>query len=246
MKCVVCSYIPSGGATLPEICPVYSTYSEKSEELVAERWRCTICGYIHTGQKPQEICPICKVPAEMFLELDKDGKEVGSLTVEEVVPALSEEEVSPSLLNTIACLFVRHHLHPISAHFPNGILPVVVTLLAISIGFDLVSLESAAFYNLIAVLLALPLVLFTGYLAWQKSYQGIKTAIFKIKIICSLVVLASTSVLVFWRIINPEVVAEGSPYKWIYLGIAVLLLGAAGLAGHLGGKLVFTSNDKRS
>jgi hypothetical protein len=88
--------------------------------------------------------------------------------------------------------------------------------------------------------------LFTGYLAWQKSYQGIKTAIFKIKIICSLVVLASTSVLVFWRIIEPEVVAEGSPYKLIYLSIAFLQLGAAGLAVHFGGKLVFTSKDKRS
>ncbi len=61
------------------------------------------------------------------------------------------------------------------------------------------------------------------------------TAILKIRIICSIVVLVLTSVLVLWRIIEPEVAAAGSPYRFIYLSIAVLLLGAA---GHLGGKLV--------
>lgn len=246
MKCEMCSYI-SGGVTPIEVCPVCGTSVEQSEEMVEKRYLCTICGYIHTGQKPQEVCPVCKVPPEKFVELDKDGREVvGSLAAEAGRPALSGEEVSKSMLDTIACLLVRHHFHPIFSHFPNGILPVAVTLLVISVGFNWVSLELAAFYNLIAVLLTLPLVLLTGYLEWQKSYQGIRTTIFKIKIICSTVVLASTSVLVFWRIIEPEVVAAGSPYRFIYLGIAVLLLGAAGVAGHLGGKLVFPSKDKSS
>ena len=61
--------------------------------------------------------------------------------------------------------------------------------------------------------------------------------------ICGLVVLASTNVLVFWRIIDPGVAAADSPVKWIYLGIAAVLLGAAGLAGHLGGKLSFGTRD---
>ena len=31
-----------------------------------KRWRCTVCGYIHTGENPPEICPICGVDASLF------------------------------------------------------------------------------------------------------------------------------------------------------------------------------------
>ena len=252
-RCTVCGYIHIGN-TPPESCPVCNAASEVFEEvleqedeeepavIVEKKWKCTVCGYIHTGLEPPETCPVCNAPAEMFLELDENGKEIGSLPTADVESATSGETQTPSsLLSTLADLLVRNHLHPISVHFPNGILPVVVSFLAIAVFFNLASLEVAAFYNLIVVLLAMPLVLLTGYLEWQKTYKGIKTAVFITKIICGLVVLASVNVLVFWRIIDPGVVAEGSPVKWIYLGIAALLLGAAGLAGHLGGKLVFGS-----
>ena len=138
-------------------------------------------------------------------------------------------------------MFQRFHLHPITVHFPNGILPAAVGFLAIALFFNIATLEVAAFYNLIAVLLMLPVVLLTGFIEWQKRYKGIKSFIFITKILCSLVVLAATSVLVFWRVIDPAVMAPESPSRFIYLGIAVTLLGAAGLAGHLGGKLVFGS-----
>jgi len=31
-----------------------------------KQWRCTVCGYIHTGENPPEICPICGVDASFF------------------------------------------------------------------------------------------------------------------------------------------------------------------------------------
>ncbi len=253
-RCTVCGYVHTGPEP-PETCPVCGATSDMFEEMLDEedgenlgittekRWKCTVCGYIHTGPEPPEKCPVCGAPAEMFLELDEHGSEIGSLPVTEREP-VSSEGVSSSLFNTIADLLIRHHLHPISVHFPNGILPVVFSFLAISVWFDIASFETAAFYNLIAVLLVLPMVLLTGYLEWQKRFKGIKTSIFIIKIFCALVVLASTNVLVFWRIIDPGVVAADSPVKWIYLGIAALLLGAAGLAGHLGGKLAFGTRDR--
>jgi len=254
-ECGVCGYIHKGEEA-PEKCPVCEAPGERFTEVVEKdisikedsaaagaekRWKCTVCGYIHTAPEPPETCPVCSAPAKMFLELDENGKEIGSLLVEEVESISLEKSPPSSLNNFFAGQLVRHHLHAISVHFPNGILPVVVTLLAVSIYFNLPSLETAAFYNLIAVLLALPLVLLTGYLEWQKRYKGIKTAIFITKISCGLVVIASTNVLVFWRILDPGVIAADSPVKWIYLGIAGALLGAAGLAGHLGGKLAFGS-----
>lgn len=37
-----------------------------------KRWRCIICGYIHVGEKPPYVCPICNAPQKMF-ELIDDG-----------------------------------------------------------------------------------------------------------------------------------------------------------------------------
>jgi len=31
-----------------------------------KQWRCTVCGYIHNGENPPEICPICGVDASFF------------------------------------------------------------------------------------------------------------------------------------------------------------------------------------
>lgn len=37
-----------------------------------KKFVCTVCGYIHTGDTPPEICPVCKVGADKFKNL-KDG-----------------------------------------------------------------------------------------------------------------------------------------------------------------------------
>ncbi|WP_425802609.1 flavin reductase [Desulfitobacterium sp. Sab5] len=31
-----------------------------------KQWRCTVCGYIHTGENPPEVCPVCGVDAALF------------------------------------------------------------------------------------------------------------------------------------------------------------------------------------
>ncbi|MGE4577105.1 MAG: FAD-dependent oxidoreductase [Candidatus Methanomethylophilaceae archaeon] len=38
-----------------------------------KKWRCTVCGYIHEGDGPPEICPQCGAPKEKF-ELYTDSK----------------------------------------------------------------------------------------------------------------------------------------------------------------------------
>ncbi|MCP4338662.1 MAG: rubredoxin-type Fe(Cys)4 protein [Desulfobulbaceae bacterium] len=215
--------------------------------VVVKRWRCAVCGYVHTGNEPPEKCPVCDAPKQMFQEIDADGKALGELETEELDPAVSlalqkgqkGQKAPTSLFDKFANLSMKLHLHPITTHFPNGILPAVVVFLGLSVYFNIVSLETAAYYNLIFVLLMLPMVLLTGFIEWQKRYLGIKTAIFITKIICSLIVLGAVNVLVFWRLLDPEVMSEGSPSRLIYLGIAAGMLAAVGIAGHLGGKLVF-------
>lgn len=269
-ECSVCGYVHNGEAP-PEQCPVCEAPAKMFKEVpevkleslenpealekpeavepqatVVKRWRCTVCGYVHTGDEPPEKCPVCDAPKKMFVEIDADGKALSEPVTDEIDPAMAqpvekEQKKSASFFAKIAALSLKFHLHPITVHFPNGILPAVVVFLGISVYFNIVTLETAAYYNLIFVLLMLPVVLLTGFIEWQKRYKGVKTAIFIIKIICSLIVLALVNVLVFWRLIDPAVIAEGSPSKLIYLGIAGVMLAVVGLAGHLGGKLVFGS-----
>jgi flavin reductase (DIM6/NTAB) family NADH-FMN oxidoreductase RutF/rubredoxin len=39
-----------------------------------KQWRCTVCGYIHTGENPPEICPICGVDASLFELIPQSGE----------------------------------------------------------------------------------------------------------------------------------------------------------------------------
>ncbi len=38
-----------------------------------KKWECTVCGYIHEGDEPPDICPICGAGKEYFKELT-DGQ----------------------------------------------------------------------------------------------------------------------------------------------------------------------------
>ena len=41
------------------------------EEKKMEKWKCTVCGYIHEGpMTPDFKCPICKQPADKFVKIE--------------------------------------------------------------------------------------------------------------------------------------------------------------------------------
>jgi rubrerythrin/uncharacterized membrane protein len=250
-RCTVSGYVHTG-VEPPAKCPVCEATAEQFEEVVekeeeqgtkidaqARRWRCTVCGYVHTGDEPPESCPVCAAPKKMFVEIDSEGKALGEIVTEKTEPAAASVQEEKSMFDRLGELVLNFHLHPITVHFPNGILPAAFLFMVLALFFDLALVGEAAYFNLIFVLVMLPVVIFTGYLEWQKRYKGAKTAVFITKIICSIIVLASVNVLVFWPLIDSQVTSAASPSQKIYLAIAGLALGAAGIAGHLGGKLVF-------
>jgi len=38
-----------------------------------KKFICTVCGYVHEGNEPPEICPQCKQPKEKFKEVESEG-----------------------------------------------------------------------------------------------------------------------------------------------------------------------------
>lgn len=56
---------------------LHTHYIDKSSELTGgktkmERWKCSVCGYIHEGPLPADFkCPICKQPASAFVKMEE-------------------------------------------------------------------------------------------------------------------------------------------------------------------------------
>jgi cytochrome b561 len=105
--------------------------------------------------------------------------------------------------------------------------------------FQFTHLQLAAFYNMIFVVIAMPMVLFSGYVDWQKRYDGNMTPVFMAKMVCGVLVTLAALIVVIWQAVDPNVAGPGSASRAGFIFLHVLMLAAAGTAGFLGGKLVF-------
>ena len=43
-----------------------------------KRWRCMVCGYIHDGPEPPEVCPLCSASRDQFDPMDAAPEEAGA------------------------------------------------------------------------------------------------------------------------------------------------------------------------
>ncbi len=37
-----------------------------------KKWKCKVCGYVHTGETPPEKCPKCGVSSRKFILLEEE------------------------------------------------------------------------------------------------------------------------------------------------------------------------------
>ena len=88
--CQVCSYVHRA-AQPPANCPVCDSLQDRfvgdAEPTAAAagdrddglsgavRWRCVICGYIHTGPEPPDQCPVCGADRSKFERVAPPGDE---------------------------------------------------------------------------------------------------------------------------------------------------------------------------
>jgi hypothetical protein len=213
-----------------------------------KKWQCSVCGYIHEGPEPPEKCPVCGADKSKFVELVEAApsaqgqaeapSEAGDKQVE---TAADKPEAAPyqGAFDRLTDQMVKLHAHPISVHIPNGLLPVSVGFVLLAAFFSWAALGQAAFFNMVVVALAMPFVIFSGYLHWQKRLGGNLTKYIVIKMVCAGVVTVICVVNVIWAALDPTIITaqEGASVTFILLCLA--MLAAAAIAGFIGGKLVF-------
>ena len=70
--------------------------NENEKEIkTMEKWKCTVCGYIHEGPLPADFrCPVCKQPAEKFVKIEEapaKSKYAGTKTEKNLLEAFAGE-----------------------------------------------------------------------------------------------------------------------------------------------------------
>lgn len=206
-----------------------------------KKWECTICGYIHEGDEPPDECPLCGADSSQFVEVKEEAAAATAAVEPAAVTPAPQAKPAPAPLQGIQALIDKHHLHPITVHTPNGIIPMAVVFVFLLVLFGSPNLGKAALYSYTFVLLSMPVVLFTGYTMWKTRYQGAMTKLFKIKITASVIATVLLATLVLWGFGQPSVLEPNSSGRAAYLFFSLIMLAAVGIAGHLGGKLIFSS-----
>ena len=61
----------NAGKTFPDDVPADKLKAaidgtEAVKDRPVKKWVCSVCGYVHEGTTPPELCPVCKVPASKF------------------------------------------------------------------------------------------------------------------------------------------------------------------------------------
>ncbi len=213
-------------------------------------WQCSVCKYIHEGEQPPEKCPVCGVDKSKFVEIDeasipenKRKKRPAEALPKPHKPPVEEQAPpqppapAPTLRGKIESLLVKHHAHPVSVHTPNGVLPMAVVLYVLAWLFNAKILATAAMISQIFVLISLPFVVYTGTLEWRTKYNAAMSSVFKLKIVAAALTCATCVISFFWYVSDPGLLT--SPRAWVFILVNILMLACAGIAGHIGGKLVF-------
>jgi uncharacterized membrane protein/rubredoxin len=187
---------------------------------MTQKWKCTVCGHLHEGAQPPEFCPVCGADGAKFIPL---------------------EQLKVNLLHDMIDTFV---LHPVAAHFPNGLIPTAVLFMLMALLSGNVYTEHAVLYLLGVVLAVIPVSMASGVYDWRTRFHGEGALIFykKIGLATTLLLLVLSAVRL--RYVDPGLLAGGGARKWVYVGLLLAMLPVVTLLGHYGAKLAYQWKKK--
>ena len=133
--------------------------------------------------------------------------------------AETTERPMPGWLDNLLKSFpiLRRHPHPMVVHFPIVFMfsTALFNLLYLLSGYR--PFEVTALHCLGGGVLFVPIGIVTGFFTWWLNYLAQPSKGVKIKIYCSLILLAAALIAFIWRLVSPEVLISFSGSSLIYL-----------------------------
>lgn len=191
-----------------------------------KRWRCKVCGYVHRGDSPPDVCPVCGVGSENFEQMEDEDNPAA---------ALKSAPAEKGLVREMIDSFMPH---AVMAHFPNALLPVLGLFLFLYL-VGIKTLDHGIYLLLGLIPLCVFLTFATGVFSWRKHYSGAGTPIFKRKLFLGVCLILISSEMLLLRYNNPELLNPMSGSGWFFLVLAGAGLFCVTMLGHYGGLLVF-------
>ncbi len=211
-----------------------------------KKWKCTICGYVHEGDAPPEICPVCGADRDKFILLEEvSGAPAALKAAADQHSDSADGRLAPSAISQMASRFrwlSRLHGHPIAVHIPNGVLPLTVLFLFLAVIFKSEAMATAAKINMFAVALSMPAVIISGIIDWHNRFSGKMSLVFRIKMVCAAIVTLLSFILMVWWVTSPDLYLSNNSYLALFVLFNLADLIAAAVAGFYGGKLVFNAS----
>lgn len=202
---------------------------EKKQQGGTRHWLCTVCKYIHEGDAPPDICPVCGAPWSKFIPH-------------------TEEEGSTDKIDRWRCVVCRRfsgfverlHLHPVMAHMPNGALPLALIAWVAYVLSGEFTLERTSFYLVLVAVASMPITFLSGLSDAKHRFKTTTTGVFPEKKFWSWVLMTVGFGLVFWRLLAGwNDVPQSTIAVALYTGLLLVESAIAARLGYLGGKLVF-------
>jgi predicted heme/steroid binding protein/uncharacterized membrane protein len=151
------------------------------------------------------------------------------------------ERPMPGWLDNLLKSFpiLRRHPHPMVVHFPIVFMfsTALFNLLYLLSGYR--SFEVTAMHCLGGGVLFIPIGIVTGFFTWWLNYLAQPSKGIKIKIYCSLILLAAALIAFIWRLASPEVLISFSGSSLIYLILIFSFPVLVSIIGWYGAKMTF-------
>lgn len=95
---------------------LFKLYKPKIRKKVEgmPKWRCTVCGYIHEGENPPEVCPLCGVGAEEFEKVEEESSQQKEVAVSSQIEAAPPMDKETALKHSLFA--ISYGLFIITAH----------------------------------------------------------------------------------------------------------------------------------
>jgi rubrerythrin/uncharacterized membrane protein len=198
---------------------VESTTAPEPRTVLGKRWRCTVCNYLHEGPEPPEKCPVCGAGAKDFVV---------------------DEETADHSHEGLGGLIEKLHAHPVTAHFPNGSLPLALAFWVAYLVLGDESLERTSFYLMLISTAVAPVTFFTGWSDANHRFGGADTGIFPEKKRWGWILIALVTGMAVWRLAAGWSAVPDTTITIIAYTASLTAANALAVRlGLLGGKLIF-------